>query len=166
MSPTPHGRPGAAATAACCAIQSAVAVPPAPTIPSPPAADTAAASCPDPTPAMGAPTTGTSSPKVSVSQVLSMCRLLASGCRASILARWCADHEPGEARPVSDAERAGPPVITETLDAYNVRFCDEPLRGHARADVSVAARPGQPTRERAATAYAASPRTLLHRQHT
>ena len=42
---------------------------PTPIMPRPPAADTAAASGPSPGPAIGAPTTGTERPKVSVSQV-------------------------------------------------------------------------------------------------
>ena len=69
ISPIPYGAPPAPATAACSRTHSAERDAPTPTIPSPPAADTAAASGPSPGPAIGAPTTGTERPKVSVSQV-------------------------------------------------------------------------------------------------
>jgi hypothetical protein len=51
---------------------------PTPIRPSPPAADTAAASLPPDRPAMGAPTTGTSIESISVSDVRSMGRILAA----------------------------------------------------------------------------------------
>ena len=67
--PDPYGAPPAAATAACSRTHSGERDAPTPTIPRPPAADTAAASAPSPGPAIGAPTTGTERPNVSVSQV-------------------------------------------------------------------------------------------------
>ncbi|WXK67893.1 hypothetical protein WBK31_15860 [Nonomuraea sp. N2-4H] len=68
----PYGLPVAAATCACSSIHDAVADGGTPNMPSAPAADTAAASRPSLTPAMGAPTSGTVSPNRSVNQVRGM----------------------------------------------------------------------------------------------
>ena len=69
ISPIPYGAPPAPATPACSRTQPGERAAPTPTMPSPPAAETAAASGPSPGPAIGALTTGTDRSKVSVSQV-------------------------------------------------------------------------------------------------
>ncbi len=58
ISPTPNGRSSAAGTAHCSVTKPAAWAPLTPIIPSPPAADTALASSPPLTPAIGAPMTG------------------------------------------------------------------------------------------------------------
>jgi hypothetical protein len=67
--PTPNGSPAAAAIRHSDSIHCGVVFAPTPIIPSAPARDTAAASCPPATPAIGALTTGTRRPNRVVSQV-------------------------------------------------------------------------------------------------
>jgi hypothetical protein len=66
----PNDRPAVAAFRLSARIQSGEVFAPTPIIPSPPAADTAPASVPSATPAIGAHTTGIVTPRVAVSHVL------------------------------------------------------------------------------------------------
>jgi hypothetical protein len=101
MSPTPNGSSDSAGTAHCSVRNSALVAPLTPIIPRPPPSETARASAPPATPAIGAPMIGVVRSNQRVSGVL----ITRSSCRRPGLAAQCVSPGPfrheGDARPIS-----------------------------------------------------------------